>query len=74
MNDIEKRLLSVIGTIKGSEGSAINLDAELRMFVRDSFDVFELQLDLEEAFGTEIDNERFIEAKTIRDLLGLVSG
>lgn len=74
MSDIEKRLPTVIGTIKGSEGYAIDLDAELRTFIRDSFDVFELQLALEEAFGTEIDNERFIEAKTVRDLLGLVSG
>lgn len=74
MSDIEKRVLSVIGTIKGSEGSGIDLDAELRTFIRDSFDVFELQLALEEAFGTEIDNERFIEARTVRYLLGIVSG
>lgn len=73
-SDIEKRLLSVVGTIKGPEGSAIDLDAELISFIRDSFDVFELQLAHEEALGTEIDNKRFIEAKTIRDLLELVSG
>jgi acyl carrier protein len=74
MSDIEKRLLSAIGTIKGPEGSVVDLDAELKTFIRDSFDVFELQLALEEAFGIEIDNERFMEAKTVRDLLGLVSG
>ena len=73
MTDAENRLLAAIKTITGQD-RPVDMDSELKDLIRDSFDVFELQLALEEAFGIEMDNERFIDAKTVRDLLGLVSG
>lgn len=73
MTDAENRLLAAIKTITGQD-RPVDIDSELKDLIRDSFDVFELQLALEEAFGIEMDNERFLDAKTVRDLLGLVSG
>ena len=73
MTDAENRLLAAIKTITGQD-RPVDMDSELKDLVRDSFDVFELQLALEEAFGIEMDNERFLDAKKVRDLLGLVSG
>ncbi len=73
MTDAENRLLAAIRTITGQD-RPVDMDSELKDLIRDSFDVFELQLALEEAFGIEMDNERFLDAKTVRDLLGLVSG
>jgi acyl carrier protein len=73
MTDAENRLLAAIKTITGND-RPVDMDSELKDLIRDSFDVFELQLALEEAFGIEMDNERFLDAKTVRDLLGLVSG
>ncbi len=73
MTDAENRLLAAIKTITGQD-RPVDMDSELKDLIRDSFDVFELQLALEEAFGIEMDNERFLDAKTVRDLLGLVSG
>lgn len=73
MPDAQTKLFSAIRKIKGPDGP-FDLDSELTSLIRDSFDVFELQIAIEEAFDIELDNERFVEAKTIRDLLGLVSG
>jgi acyl carrier protein len=73
MTDAQTKIFSAIRKIKGPD-SAFDLDSELTSLIRDSFDVFELQIAIEEAFDIELDNERFVEAKTIRDLLGLVSG
>lgn len=73
MTDAENRLLAAMKTITGQD-RPVDMDSELKDLIRDSFDVFELQLALEEAFGIEMDNERFLDAKTVRDLLGLVSG
>jgi acyl carrier protein len=73
MTDAQTKLFSAIRKIKGPD-SPFDLDSELTSLIRDSFDVFELQIAIEEAFDIELDNERFVEAKTIRDLLGLVSG
>lgn len=73
MTDAENRLLAAIKTITGQD-RPVDMDSELKDLIRDSFDVFELQLALEEAFGIEMDNERFLDAKKVRDLLGLVSG
>lgn len=73
MTDAQTKLFSAIRKIKGPD-SPFDLDSELTALIRDSFDVFELQIAIEEAFDIELDNERFVEAKTIRDLLGLVSG
>jgi acyl carrier protein len=71
MTNAETQLLTAIRTVRGP-GSSLELDEELAAFIRDSFDFFELQLALEEAFGKEIDSERFMGAKTVRDLLVLL--
>jgi acyl carrier protein len=73
VTEAANRLLTAIKEVKGSD-IPLDLDSELSGFIRDSFDFFELQLAIEEEFSIEIDSERFLEAKTIRDLLGLVSG
>ena len=73
MTDSANRLLTAIKQVKGSD-IPLDLDSELSSFIRDSFDFFELQLAIEEEFSIEIDSERFLEAKTVRDLLELLSG
>jgi acyl carrier protein len=72
MTDAANRLLSAISKISGT-ASPPDLDEDLSVLIRDSLEVFELKSAIEEEFDIEIDNERFMEAKTPRDLLCLVS-
>jgi acyl carrier protein len=71
MNDAESRLFSVIAKIRGSD-APLDLDTKLASFIRDSIDFFELQMAIEDAFEVEIDTERFVDVKTVRDLLELL--
>lgn len=50
----------------------MDLDTKLASFIRDSIDFFELQIAIEDAFDIEIDTERFVDVKTVRDLLELL--
>jgi acyl carrier protein len=71
MNDAESRLFSVIAKIRGSD-APLDLDTKLALFIRDSIDFFELQIAIEDAFDIEIDTERYVDVKTVRDLLELL--
>lgn len=73
--NIEARTIELIAASVGTRKSDINLESRLLEDLNlDSLDCVELAMDLENAFDCRIDDDRLGEAKTVREVVDLVTG
>ena len=70
MSDISSKVIEVISKNLGE--SKINKDYLLKDLGLDDLDMFELLLDLEDAFDINIKEEDFKELKSIKDIIFLI--
>ena len=70
MSDLSSKVIEVISKNLGE--SKINKDYLLKDLGLDDLDMFELLLDLEDAFDINIKEEDFKELKSIKDIIFLI--
>ncbi|MDR0596834.1 MAG: acyl carrier protein [Clostridiales Family XIII bacterium] len=72
---MKEKLIAELAEILETEQSELNTDTMFKVdeFEWDSLKGFAILIMIEETFGVEVSVDDFIEAKTVGDLIGLIS-